>query len=109
MERGIHFPQRPQPMEWGNKKIVPLNIVEVSNIDENGNEVKGYRSDLVPKVEQPLTVENIVKAAIDSEYGDAAQKRITQNLALNKDDEEAQKFKAFVSEVTEAAKAEGYE
>lgn len=108
MERAVNFAERPTPMDWGKKKHVPLNIVEINEIDENGEPKKAYRADIVPKVEQPLNVENIVKAAINSEYGENAAQKMTMALALNKSDEETEKFKKFVSEITEAAQAEGY-
>lgn len=42
-------------MDWGKKKIVPLNINEEPCI-EDGKKKTGYRADLVKKVDEPLTV-----------------------------------------------------
>lgn len=95
------------PQAWGEKRIVPINITE-ETIIENGEEKKSYRADLVPKVEQPLTVESIVNAAIADEYSEADQKRIMRKMA-NDGDPEVEAFKAFVNEVTESAKGAGYE
>lgn len=108
MERQIYFAELPQPLEWGEKRIVPLNIKEEVETDESGVERKGYRADLVPKVKQPLTVDNIVDAAIADEFGEEALKRIMRNMA-KPDDAEVERYKNFVTEITEAAKAAGYE
>nr|DAK08425.1 MAG TPA: hypothetical protein [Caudoviricetes sp.] len=107
MERQIYFAEMPQPLEWGEKRIVPLNITEDVTVDENGVEKKGYRADLVPKVQQPLTVDSIVDAAIAAEYDDDTLKRIMLNMA-KAGDAEVEKYKSFVSGITEAAKAAGY-
>ncbi len=107
MERQIYFSEMPVPQEWGNKRIVPLNIKEEVT-EDNGVKKTGYRADLVPKVEQPLTVDNIVDAAITSEYGEDGQKRILRNMARGNDPEVAA-FNSFVNEIREAAKAAGYE
>lgn len=108
MERNVNFSERPTPMAWGDKKIVPLNVVEDTATDEKGKEKKAWHADLVPKVEQPLSVNSIVDAAIASEYGEEAQKRIMRNMA-RENDAEVERYKAFVNEVTESAKAAGYE
>ena len=108
MERQLFFPEMPQPLDWGEKKNVPLNINEEISYDENGKEKKGYRADVVPKVNQPLSVDNIVDAAIASEFGEEAQKRIMRNMA-RENDSEVERYKAFVNEITEAAKSAGYE
>ena len=98
MERQIFFAEKPQPMDWGKKKIVPLNINEEPYI-EDGKKKTGYRADLVKKVDEPLTVDNIVLAATNEEFGEDAQKQ---------GDAEVEKYKAFVAEVTQAALAAGY-
>ncbi len=98
----------PQPQDWGEKKNVPLNINEDISFDENGKEKKGYRADVVQKVAQPITVDNIVDAAIASEFSDEAQKRIMRNMA-KENDPEVEAYKSFVSEIREAAIAAGYE
>ena len=108
MERQIYFAEKPQLLEWGEKRIVPLNINEEVTVGSDGAMRKGYRADLVPKVKQPLTVENIVDAAIAAEYSEDALKRIMRNLAKS-DDAEVEKYKSFVKEITEAAKEAGYE
>lgn len=108
MERNVNFSERPEPMAWGDKKIVPLNIVEETTTDENGNEKKTFHADIVPKVAQPLNVNNIVDAAITSEYSEEAQKRIMRNMA-SEGDAEVESYKRFVNEITASAKAAGYE
>lgn len=107
MERQISFAEQPRPLEWGDKRIVPLNVTEETTVD-NGIERKSYRADLVPKVKMPLTVESIVDAAIASEFGEEAQKRIMRNIG-RAGDPEVESYKQFVNEITEAAKAAGYE
>ncbi len=108
MERQLYFSEQPKPMDWGEKKHVPLNIKEETTTDENGVEKKGYRADLVPKVEQPLTVDHIVDAAIASEFGEEAQKRIMRNMASD-NDPEVEAYKGFINEIKASAKAAGYE
>lgn len=106
MERQIFFAEKPQPMDWGKKKIVPLNINEEPYI-EDGKKKTGYRADLVKKVDEPLTVDNIVLAATNEEFGEDAQKRIMLKFS-KQGDAEVEKYKAFVAEVTQAALAAGY-
>lgn len=108
MERNVNFSERPTPMDWGQQKIVPLNIVEEITTDENGKEKKTYHADLVQKVNQPITVDNIVDAAIASEYGEEAQKRIMRNMT-SEGDPEVEGYKKFVNEVRASAIAAGYE
>lgn len=108
MERQLFFPEMPQPQDWGEKKNVPLNINAENTTDENGQPKTGYRADVVPKVEQPLTVDNIVDAAIASEYDDEALKRIMRNMA-RENDPEVNAYKQFVNEVRASAVAAGYE
>lgn len=107
MERQIYFSERPVPQEWGEKRIVPLNITEETT-EENGVRKTGYRADLVPKVEQPITVDSIVDAAIAAEYGEEGQRRILRNMASD-NDPEVEAYKSFVNEIREAAIAAGYE
>lgn len=95
-------------MDWGQQKIVPLNIVEDTINDENGKEKKTYRADIVQKVNEPLTADNIVDAAIASEYDEDAQKRIMRNIA-SEGDPEVERYKQFVNEVKASAIAAGYE
>lgn len=108
MERQLFFPEMPQPQDWGEKKNVPLNINEENTNDENGNTKTGYRADVVPKVNQPLTVDNIVDAAIASEYNEEALKRIMRNMA-RENDPEVEGYKKFVNEIRASAIAAGYE
>lgn len=108
MERQLFFPEMPQPQDWGEKKNVPLNITEEISYDENGQQKKGYRADVVQKVAQPLTVDSIVDAAIASEYGEDAQKRIMRNMASD-NNPEVEAYKSFVNEIRTAAIAAGYE
>lgn len=107
MERQISFAEQPRPLEWGDKRIVPLNVTEETTVD-NGIEKKSYRADLVPKVKMPLTVESIVDAAIASEFGEEAQKRIMRNMASD-NNPEVEAYKSFVNEIRTAAIAAGYE
>lgn len=86
---------------------MPLNVTEETTVTD-GVEKKSYRADLVPKVKMPLTVENIVDAAIAAEYGEEAQKRIMRNMGKT-NDPEVEKYKQFVNGITESAKAAGYE
>lgn len=108
MERSIYFSERPAPMDWGQQKIVPLNIVEETTTDENGNEKKSYHADLVQKVNQPITVDSIVDAAIAAEFSEEAQKRIMRNMA-SENDPEVEAYKSFINEIRASATAAGYE
>lgn len=108
MERQLFFPEMPQPQDWGEKKNVPLNITEEISYDENGQQKKGYRADVVQKVAQPLTVDSIVDAAIASEYDEEALKRIMRNMA-RENDPEVEAYKKFVNEIRASAVAAGYE
>ena len=108
MERNVNFSGHPCEMDWGLQKIVPLNIVEETTLGENGREMRGYRADVVQKVEQPVTADSIVDAAIASEYDEEARKRIMRNMA-SEGDPEVEAYKRFISEIREAAMAAGYE
>ena len=107
MERQLYFSEQPKPMDWGEKKHVPLNITEETTFDENGVEKKGFRADLVERVEQPITADHIVDAAIASEFGEEAKKRIMRNIAIEGDPEVAA-YKKFISEIRASAIAAGY-
>ena len=107
MERQLYFSEQPKPMDWGEKKHVPLNIKEETTLDENGAEKKGYRADLVPKVEQPITVDRIVDAALASEYDGEALNRIMRNVA-SEGDPEVEAYKKFINEIRASAIAAGY-
>ncbi len=107
MERNVNFSERPRPMDWGDKKIVPLNIAEHTITDECGREKMAFHADLVPKVAQPLCADSIVDAAIASEYSEEAQRRIMRNMA-SEADPEVEAYKKFVSEIRKAAIAAGY-
>lgn len=106
MERQIYFSERPKAQDWGEKKIIPLNVTEDSST-EGGNIKKGYRADLVKKVKVPVTVDSIVEAAIEDEYGEAGQKRIMRKMT-DPTDPDVAAFTAFVAEIRAAAEAEGY-
>lgn len=106
MERQIFFAEKPQTMSWGDKKIIPLNITEVSYI-EDGKVRNGYRADLVRKVEEPVTIDTIVLAATNEEFDEDVQKRIMLKFA-KQGDAEVEKYKAFVAEVTQTALDAGY-
>ena len=108
MERNVNFSERPTPMDWGQQKIVPLNIVEEKTTDENGNEKKNYRADLVQKVNQPITADNIVDAAIASEYDKETLNRIMRNVATE-GNPEVEAYKSFINEVRTSAIAAVYE
>lgn len=107
MERQIYFSEQPKVMDWGEKKIVPLNVKTEVESDGQGGERTAYRADLVKKVKTPLTVDSIVDAAIDGEFDAAAQKRIMRNVG-DETNEEVKRYKSFVAEVTAAAKEAGY-
>ena len=106
MERQIYFSEKPAVQDWGEKKNVPLNVTEETT-EENGVKKTGYRADLVPKVEQPVTVDSIVDAAIASEYGEQGQKRILRNMA-RENDPEVEAYRNFVNEIRASAIAAGY-
>lgn len=106
MERQIYFSERPKAQDWGEKKIIPLNVTEDRTV-ECGNVTKGYRADIVKKVQTPVTVDSIVEAAIEDEYGEAGQKRIMRKMT-DPTDPEVAAFTAFIAEIRAAAEAEGY-
>ena len=72
MERQIYFETKPEVAPWGEKAIVPLNVTEHERTDDNGRTKKYYRADLVKKVEKPLTVDNIVQAAVTTQLRSAS-------------------------------------
>lgn len=106
MERQIYFSERPKAQDWGEKKIIPLNVTDDSSTGGDGIK-RGYRADLVKKVRVPVSVESIVEAAIDEEYGEAGQRRIMRKMT-DPTDPEVASFTTFVAEIRSAAAAEGY-
>lgn len=99
---------QPKPEDWGDKKHVPLNVREVEEVDENGDPNTTYLHDVVERVEQPLNVDNIVKAAVESEFDKSQIEYVTRNFS-KRSDKLVNKYKAFVQEVTDAAIEAGYE
>lgn len=98
----------PQLQEWGDKMHVPLNIREIEGVDEEGNHKKSYLYDCVEKVDQPINVDNIVKAAVESEFTPEEIEYVTRNFSKRKDPL-VKRYKDFVAEVTEKAEDAGYE
>lgn len=109
MRQGLIFSEYPRPIEWGDKRHVPLNVEPETIAGEDGKAARAYRCDLVENVEQPLTVETIVKAAIRSEFGEETSPKMAMTLALRQADPETERFRKFVNDVTEAARAAGYQ
>lgn len=107
MKYQLFFTEYPQVMDWGDLRIVPLNIKEDVIYDEQNNVINGYRADLVFKVKQPVTVDTIIDAAINSEFTKDEQCYIMRNM---NDSENLQviKFNNFVKDITEYAKVAGY-
>ena len=98
----------PKIEDWGEKKHVPLNIRETEGTDENGEPKTKYLYDCVEKVDQPINVDNIVKAAVESKFDAKTIEYVTRNFA-KKNDSTVEEYKAFVEEITDAAIEAGYE
>jgi len=109
MEKNIQCETRPEVQDWGaDKAIVPLNVQKVTGYDEEGNEVEKFQADFLGKVKKPVTQDSIVEAAVKEKYSDADRLRIMGNFT-KENDAEVEQFKAFTSEIREAARKEGYE
>lgn len=103
------FAEYPVVQEWGPAmSIVPLNIREFEVLDgETGKMVRMWYADVVEKVVNPITVDSIVEAAINSEFTEAEQKYIIRNID-NDSDALVKKYKALVATVKQEAKDAGY-
>ena len=106
--KGLFSEEKPQLQDWGEKKHVPLNIVESETTDEDGKVKKQYTFDCVERVEEPLSVDTIVKAAAEGTFTSEQLSYITRNFAKQSDTLVA-RYKTLVEEVTAAAEAAGYE
>ena len=105
----MQFETRPEVQPWGNDKSnVPLNVKEVPAVDAEGNAVTHYQADILCKVNNPVTADSIVEAAVSEKYTEAERLRIMSNFT-KENDAEVEEFKAFTAEIREAAQAEGYE
>lgn len=100
--------EQPQLQDWGDKKHVPLNVREIEGVDENGDPKVSYQYDCVEKVDQPINVDNIVKAAVEAEFTAEEQEYVTRNFSKRKD-ALVKRYKDFVAEITEKAEDAGYE
>ncbi len=105
----MQFETRPEVQEWGNDKVnIPLNVKEVPGFDAEGNPETHYQADVLCKVKKPVSQDSIVEAAVEEKYDEAARQRIMRNWS-KENDAEVEEYKAFVAEIRESAKAEGYE
>lgn len=99
---------KPKVQPWGGAKVhVPLNIRK-ETITEDGEEKDKFTYDCVERVEKPISIENIVKAASKAKFGE----NIAEYVALNvfkTDDAKIVEYTEFVKLISEEAKAEGYE
>ncbi|MBQ2950831.1 MAG: hypothetical protein IJE12_07290 [Prevotella sp.] len=100
--------EQPQLQDWGDKKHVPLNVREVEGVDENGDPKTSYLHDCVEKVDTPITVDNIVKAAVEAEFSAEEREYVTRNFSKRKD-ALVKRYKDFVEDITDKAEAAGYE
>jgi hypothetical protein len=107
IDRRLYFDETPTEAPWGELKNVPLNVTEETIVTEDGKEETHYRADVIHKVETPVTVESIVKAAIEETYSKDERSQVLLKIG-NDEDMLVKKYKAFVSEITNSALASGY-
>jgi hypothetical protein len=107
IDRRLYFDETPTEAPWGELKNVPLNVTEETIVTEDGKEETHYRADVIHKVETPVTVESIVKAAIEETYSEDERSKVLLKIG-NDEDALVKKYKAFVSEITNSALASGY-
>ena len=99
---------KPTEYDWGNsKKHVPLNVRETSVIDEDGNKKIQYIGDLVEKVDMPITVDNIVKAAAIGKFGEDITYYVAANI-YKTNDPKIQEYTEFVKVISAQAMEAGY-
>ncbi len=100
---------KPEVQPWGNAKVhVPLNIRKETTTDEDGKEKDKYLYDCVERVDTPVTVENVVKAAAKAKFGEDIAEYVALNV-FKTEDAKVKAYTEFVKEISEQAKAEGYE
>lgn len=100
---------KPEVQPWGETKChVPLNIRKETITTEDGEEKDKYTYDCVERVDKPLNVENIVKAAAKAKFGEDIAEYVALNV-FKTDDAKIVEYTEFVKLISEEAKAEGYE
>jgi hypothetical protein len=107
IDRKLYFDETPTEAPWGELKNVPLNVTEETIVTEDGKEETHYRADVIHKVETPVTVESIVKAAIEENFTSDEKSKVLLKLG-NQNDPLVKRYTEFVSEITQAAQAAGY-
>jgi hypothetical protein len=107
IDRQLYYEEQPTETPWGELVNVPLNITEETTQNEEGEFDTHYRADVIHKVETPVTVEKILKAAINDNYTKDEQQTILVR-SDNENDAMVKEYKAFIEEITKAAKEAGY-
>lgn len=100
---------KPEVQPWGETKVhVPLNVRKDTVVAEDGEEKDKFTYDCVERVEKPINVENIVKAAAKARFGEDIAEYVALNV-FKTDDAKIVEYTEFVKLISEEAKAEGYE
>lgn len=107
IELGLTSVEEPKLQEWGDKRHVPINIEQYTEEDENGEQITKYRYDLIKRVEQPISYETILKAAVNAKFTSAELTHIMTNLMIE-DDELVVKYRKYVTEMANAIQLSGY-
>ena len=104
----LYCEENPIVQSWGdNKKNVPLNIRKVKVVDEDGNPKNIFLCDVVERVEVPLTVENIVKAAAVAKFGEDITTYVATNM-YKVADPKIKSYQEFITKISDQAMALGY-
>lgn len=101
-----NYTEAPSVKRWGEKYIVPINIVESATLDSEGNEIPLFSADVIENVME-LTVSSILKAAISSEYSQSELDYIMLNIT-EANNAKVEAYKAFIASIKSGAKAAGY-
>lgn len=100
--------EEPKVQPWGDGySHVPLNVRTETVTDENGKTEEHHTADVVEKVANPVSVQNIVKAAAEAEFGTGIADYVAANI-YNSDDEKVKAYTEFAKKVSADAKAMGY-
>lgn len=105
---GLTSESKPEVQQWGEKKHVPLNVKEVREADEEGNEKVKYVYDVIERVETPVCIDTIVSAGVKAKFSDDEMGYIMKHFAKESDPKVAE-YKEFVTRLTADAESAGYE
>lgn len=105
---GLYSDSMPVLQEWGSAyKHVPLNIKSETRTDEDGEEKTSYVYDCVERVPVPVTVDGIVKTALEAKFSVEDIAYVQANI-FKSADSKVKAYSEFAAKINSEATEAGY-